>query len=127
MSLDGVINILAKLLLKVHFGQVNRKEVLSIVFITKPSIMAYIKILLGTAFMYKQQQAIPWRHFQRNVQSGLPRKQKIRYPTTQLLTKTRLIEHRFLLIDECTNLAAKLVEGLSGYATDGNICNSHSY
>jgi hypothetical protein len=37
------------------------------------------------------------------------------------LTKTRLIEHRFLFIDECTNFAAKLVEGLSGYATDGNI------
>lgn len=42
------------------------------------------------------------------------------------LTKTRLIEQRFLFIEECTNLAVKLVEGLSGYATDGNICNNHS-
>ena len=64
---------------------------------------------------------------QRNIQCGLLGKQKNRFSNTQLLTKTRLIEHRFLLIDECTNLAAKLVEGLSGYATDGNICNCHSY
>jgi len=44
-----------------------------------------------------------------------------------ILTNTRLIEHLFLFVEAWTNFAAKLVDGLSAYATVGNICTHRNY